>query len=295
MAAFLAALLPAAGTGTALALDWSVYPADPGTLSPPLDFLRLVITTPDSARIAAWYVAAQDSAGAALPGRHPGLLVLPREDETMDRRLDLIAAMVHRGFCVLAIDHRGHGASPPVAADSGTVLNPGFLIDAESGFGILWKRPEVDTMRVAAYGESMGGVLALAAAGSRPEIRAVVAVSTPYNLERYRKVMEREYPGGGLPTFGKWERQDEPDKVLNRYNDGVFFVTGDRDIETPPRMARDLHKKYPRPKELWIVEGAGHTGSHTPERVLGEAYYDRVAGFLMRELAKEPHRGWPDR
>jgi hypothetical protein len=213
----------------------------------------------------------------------------------MDRRLDLIAAMARRGFNVLAIDHRGRGASEPFAGDSPALLRSEFLTDAQSGFGILWKRPEVDTMQVAVYGESMGGMLALAAAGSRPEIRAVVAVSVPYNLERYREQMERVHSRREEPVAQKWKRQDEPDKVLNRYNGAVLFVGGDEDTHTPPRMAEDLHKKYPRPKELWIVPGAGHSGEVAPERVQGEGYYDRIATFLKAELAKEPYREWPDR
>lgn len=285
----------AAGAGPAAALDWSVYGANPGTLSPPLDFLQLAVTTPDSARIAAWFVAAQDSAGAPLAGRHPGLLVLPREHETMDRRLDLIAAMVHRGINVLAIDHRGRGASEPFAEDSPVLLRPEFLADALSGFWILWKRPEVDTLQVAAYGESMGAVLALAAAGAEPEIRAVVAVSPFYNLERYRDRMKREHPDQDAAIAFGWDRQDEPDQVLNRYNGFVFFVCGDQDTETPPAMTEALHKKYPRPKELWIVPGAGHAPDVSPERVLGAAFYDRVALVLKRELAKKPYREWPDR
>jgi pimeloyl-ACP methyl ester carboxylesterase len=282
-------------TAPTRALDWSVYPKTPETLSPPLDFLRMVITTPDSARIAAWYVAARDSTGAKLAGRHPGLLVLPREHETLDRRLDLIAAMVHRGFNVLAIDHRGRGASEPFAGDSPVLLRPEFLTDALSGYGILWRRPEVDTLQVAVYGESMGGVLALAAAGARPEIRAVVAVSVPYNLERYAKQMNRVHSLREAPVARDWRRGDEPDKVLNRYNGFVLFVGGDMDTETPARMTEDLHKKYPRPKELWIVPGAGHGADATPERALGETFYDRVAASLKHELAKEPYREWPDR
>jgi pimeloyl-ACP methyl ester carboxylesterase len=281
--------------GPARALDWDVYGETPGTLSPPLEFLQLAITTPDSARIAAWFVGARDSTGARLSGRRPGLLVLPREHETMDRRLDVIAGMARRGFNVLAIEHRGRGASEPFAADSPAELCPEFLADAVSGFWILWKRPDVDTLQVAVYGESMGAVLALAAARAQPEIRAVVAVSPFYNLERYRKRMKEVQPDRETAVARKWDRQDEPDQALDRYNGFVFFICGERDEETPPAVAEALHKKYPRPKELWIVPGAGHGPQATPANTQGEAYYDRVAGVLKRELAKKPYREWPDR
>jgi pimeloyl-ACP methyl ester carboxylesterase len=290
-----AALTAGAGVEPAPALNWEVYGENPGTLSPPLDFQQLVITTPDSARIAAWFVGARDSLGMPLDGRHPGLLVLPREHKTMDRRLDLIAGMARRGFNVLAIDHRGRGASAPFAADSPALLRPEFLSDAVSGFWILWKRPEVDTLQVAVYGESMGAVLALAAAREMPQIRAVVAVSPFYNLERYGKRMKEMDPDRVASPAWKWDRHDEPDQVLDRYNGFVFFIGGERDDEIPPAVAEALHKKYPRPKELWIVPGAGHAPEAAPRKVLGGAFFDRIAASLRRELAKKPYREWPDR
>lgn len=290
-----AALTVGAGVEPAPALNWEVYGENPGTLSPPLDFQQLVITTPDSARIAAWFVGARDSLGMPLDGRHPGLLVLPREHETMDRRLDLIASMARRGFNVLAIDHRGRGASEMVVETPPALLRPEYLTDTISGFWILWKRPEVDTLQVAVYGESMGAVLALAAAREMPQIRAVVAVSPFYNLKRYMERMKERHSGRTGPVAWKWERHDEPDQVLDRYNGFVFFIGGERDDETPPSVTEALHKKYPRPKELWIVPGAGHEPEAAPRKILGGAFFDRVAASLRRELAKKPYREWPDR
>jgi pimeloyl-ACP methyl ester carboxylesterase len=281
-------LLPARATP----LDWDRYPA---SLAPPLPFHQLVITAVDSVRIAAWYVPPTDSAGIAVSGRRPAVLVFPREGESMESRLGIIAGFAHRGFAVLAFDQRGTGASGGFDADPRALVYPEFLTDASAALDILWRRPEVDTTRVAAYGESRGALLALALAGRRPELRAVVAVSPPENARTWYKALNAQHPDAGWFLPKGWQQRDEPDRVMRRFNGAIFFVTGDADLDTPAWMAEELHGKYPRPKELWVIEGAGHAGPKSPEHLLGDRFHDRVAGFLYRELAKPPHRGWPYR
>ena len=165
------------------ALAWE-YPATPGDLTPPLEFVKMTIVTPDSARLATWYVPAQDSAGAVLPGRHPGVLVLPGDRDVMDERLHVISGLARRGFSVLTFDHRGRGGSSDFFIDRRALLYPEFLEDAHAGLFILQRQAEVDTTQLAIYGESRGAYLALALAGERPETRAVVAVSPPFSSIR---------------------------------------------------------------------------------------------------------------
>ena len=284
-----------AGASPVCALDWSVYPTDPGRLLPPLAFRQLVITATDSARVAAWFVPAQDSAGTERPGRHPAVLLLTGEEESLPDRLPLAAALAVRGYSVLALEHRGSGASRPFDAHPLALVYHEYVTDAASALDILWRRPEVDTTRIAALGESRGAVVALAAAGRRPEIRAVVAVGVPRSWKTYLESLAKSRPDKGYFVPETWERRDDPDRVIRRYNGAILFITGAEDLVTPPWMARELHDKYPRPKDLWIVDGAAHLGEHSPEHVLGGAYVDRIAAFLERELGKAPHRGWPER
>jgi pimeloyl-ACP methyl ester carboxylesterase len=195
----------------------------------------------------------------------------------------------------MTFDHRGRGASGDFFIDRRALLYPQFLEDAHAALYILWERPEVDTAKVALYGESLGAYLALALAGERPETRAVVAVSPPYSFERWLPVLQRENPDERRFVPEGWKRRWDADKVVNRFNGAILFIGGDRDLTTPAWMAEDLHRRYPRRKELWIVPGAGHAGPEAPARVAGELYYGRIADFLKRELEKAPHRGWPDR
>ncbi len=271
------------------------YPGTPRDLTPPIEFVKMTIVTPDSARLAAWYAPAQDSAGALLPGRHPGLLILPGDRDLMDERLHLVGGLARRGFSVLTFDHRGRGGSSDFFIDRRAVVHPEFLEDAHSALFILRRRAEVDSSRLAAYGESRGAALALALAGERPELRAVVAVSPPYSFRSWIEVLRREEPGEEFFVPDTWKRRDDADKAVDRFNGAILFVAGDRDLSTPSWMAEDLYKRYPRRKDLWIVEGAGHAGPQGPSRFAGELFLGRVSEFLHRELGLPPHRGWPER
>ena len=286
--AFLAGWAPAT-----LALDWSVYSSNPSSLQPPLAFHQLVITTTDSVRIGAWFLPPQDSLGGVASDRRPAVLLLPAEGETLPDRMALMSALVRRGFAVLAVEHRGHGVSDTFTVHPGVLAYPEYRVDASSALDVLWRRPEVDTTRVAVYGESGGAVMAMALAGRRPEVRAVVAVGLLRDWKNYYASVKKLHPEKQVYLPKTWERRDDPDKVIKRYNGSIFFVTGEMDLETPAWMARELYQKYPRPKELWTVDDAGHLGENSPERKHGEAYYDRIVAFLTRELTKPPHRGWP--
>ena len=278
---------------TAQALDWTIYSSTPAMLQPPVEFRQIEITTTDSVKIGAWFMPAQDSQGTVAPDRHPAVLLLPAEGETLPDRLPLMAALVHRGYAVMAVEHRGHGVSQAFSVQPGVIAYPEYRVDAASALDVLWKRPEVDTTKVAVYGESQGAVIAMALAGRRPEVRAVVAVGLLRDWKTYYASMKKLHPEMQVYLPKTWERRDDPDKVINRFNGSIFFVTGEMDLQTPAWMARELYNKYPRPKEFWIADKAGHLGKESPENTLGEAYYDRITGFLGRELNKPPHRGWP--
>jgi pimeloyl-ACP methyl ester carboxylesterase len=293
MRPFMIALLLLGWGSAANALDWSLYTSTPAMLQPPLEFHQIEVTTTDSVTIGAWFLPAEDSQGNVAPDRHPTILLLPAEGETLPDRLPLMAALVHRGYAVMAVEHRGHGVSQAFSIQPGVIVYPQYRVDASSALDVLWKRPEVDTTRVAVYGESQGAIVAMAVAGRRPEIRAVVAVGLLRDWKSYYASMKKLHPEKQVFLPKTWERHDDPDKVINRFNGSIFFVTGEMDLETPAWMARELYNKYPRAKEFWIAENAGHLGKDSPENTLGEAYYDRITGFLNRELNKPPHRGWP--
>jgi dipeptidyl aminopeptidase/acylaminoacyl peptidase len=64
----------------------------------------------------------------------------------------------------------------------------------------------------------------------------------------------------------------------------VLIIHGMEDRQVPAGHARQLYAAAGEPKELWIVPGAGHTGSlaQAPEE-----YAARVVAFFDRWLVSE--------
>jgi hypothetical protein len=61
----------------------------------------------------------------------------------------------------------------------------------------------------------------------------------------------------------------------------LFFIHGSADVTTGPHHSRRLYDAYRGPREIWIVQGAPHTGGYFADRSL---YVERVAGFFARNL-----------
>lgn len=278
-------LAPSAG-----AQHWKTD-GSPADLDPPLEFSKLNIQTVDSVRVAAWYVP--PAAGSRSPA--PGIVVLPGDEDTMVQRLDIVEALSRRGYAVITYDARGRGASDPSAPPPAAYVTLGDLEDAHAALDILWMTRGVDTTRVAVYGEGRGAYTAFALARARPVLRALISVSCPVNIQELQVVYDRHGDGVKKEIPKDWQRKWEPDKVLNRWNGATLFIGGSRDLVTPAWMAETLYSKCTQTKELWIVEGADHGGERSPRAVAGATYWERVIGFLDRELSKPPHKDWPKR
>lgn len=92
-------------------------------------------------------------------------------------RLNGIAALHSFGFNVLAVDYRGYGAS------EGAPSERGLLLDALAALELLRARPDIHPGKIALFGRSLGGAVALAlvdhlGSGGRGFVCAVVLENT---------------------------------------------------------------------------------------------------------------------
>jgi fermentation-respiration switch protein FrsA (DUF1100 family) len=61
----------------------------------------------------------------------------------------------------------------------------------------------------------------------------------------------------------------------------LFFIVGDEDPTVPAEMSSRLYAAASEPKELWIIQGAGH-GDYA--QVAGAEYSRRLVAFFDRAL-----------
>lgn len=145
----------------------------------------------DGAKIAGVLTLPPDAAGGR--GRPPGVLLC----QGLSGRKELIAPFIARqfaevGLASLRFDYRGFGESE---GPRGWIDPFARVDDALHAFAYLSEVEEVDPHRLAVYGLSLGGPVAIALAAQEPRVRAVVAVSAPSDGERLLR---------GLRTEAEW-------------------------------------------------------------------------------------------
>jgi len=215
---------------------------------------------------------------------------------------------------VLGLDFRGHGDSDPAETTFG-------LREVDDVGGALAWLGERGARRVALFGTSMGGIVALAAtvvlgdgglAGAdadpdapriispapRPRIVGVVAEAVTAELPT---VVANRLPGPG--PFRRWlarrafaiaatrlggdPRATEPIRVVGLLEElPLLLIHDDADTTVPPAEGRRLAAAAGAGAEHWVIPGAGHG---LGRRTDAAAWDLRVGAFLRRafEAARE--------
>ena len=133
------------------------FPGPPPQLTPEvygLEYRPVELVTSDGLRLNAWFLPRAEASGAVL--FHHG------NAGTIADRLGSARAFLDQGLSVLLFDYRGYGASEGQPGEEGTYL------DAEAAFDWLVGEGGVPAERVALYGESLGGAVAVELARRRP-------------------------------------------------------------------------------------------------------------------------------
>ena len=238
--------------------------------------------TADGVRLSAWYIPARTDAAVVL---------LPGAGETRAAVLGQAAAVARHGYGALLVDTRGHGRSAGHAMDFGWWGDR----DVAAAVSFLARQPGIQAGKIAVLGESMGGEQALAAAGSDPRIRAVVAEGAEgqqYADHGWRPhdvtgIIDRgmewvQYTAAGLLS-GAPRPMSIPDAIRAAAPRPMLIIAGGARPDEPA-AARWFQAASPATVHVWIVPGAGHTqGLATAPR----AWEARVTGFLDAALTPD--------
>jgi len=192
------------------------------------------------------------------------------------------------GYSVVMMDSRAHGESGGAMATYGwkerydTVAIVNALYASES------------VQHLDALGVSMGAAIALQSAAVEPRIEAVAAEDPFRNLRE----VSYDYAGlhfspllgmtlfrpapimalSALEKAGGFDPDEvSPEKSVAARPFAALLICGTRDHIIPCRHAESIYRAAKGPKELWIVDGAGHASAlgHAPQE-----YEDRVLRFF---------------
>lgn len=168
------------------------------------------------------------------------------------------------GCRLLLIDYHGYGKS------EGEPHEAGLYLDGRAAMGWLGEHG-VDESKIIVFGKSLGGGVACEIAQDR-RLRALILESTFTSLARAARKLFPFFPPG-VPLGESYNSLSR----LPRVRCPVMVIHGDRDELIPVGEGMDLYEAAPEPKELYLVQGAGH---NDVSMVAGSNYAYRISSFL---------------
>ena len=163
------------------------------------------------------------------------------------------------GYSTLFIDYRGYGRSSGPFPNEQRVYE-----DAEAAWQYLM-RQQVQAKRIAIYGQSIGGAIALNLAVAHPEAAALIVESSFTSMQAmatHAKSLPL-IPVNRLLT----QKFDSLEKVKS-LRVPVLFIHGSNDEVVPELMGQSLYAATPQDKSYLLIEGAAHSGLPEVDRNL---------------------------
>lgn len=189
-----------------------------------------------------------------------------------------------QGYQVFIFDYRGYGAS------KGKPTEAGLVQDGIATIEYVRRRKDVDPERLAIFGQSLGGAVAVASSGllqDKSGIRAIVLEST---FDSYRSIARDVLARHWLTWPFQWapwiciSNRYKPVKYLDRLPScPILVIHGDADPVVPYTFGERLFAHLREPKEFWKVPGGGHTEAFMR---FASTFRPRLVRFLDQAVPK---------
>lgn len=228
-----------------------------------LPYEEVVFPTTEGLMLRGWFIPAEQLDA-------PAVLYAPATSHDQRSGLSLVSAFHQAGYHVLLFSYRGHAQSD---GDRGK-FTYGHAESRDVDAAVTFLRESKGIEQIAAIGHSVGAVSAILSAARNPAIGAVVAVA-PFAC--VSEVWQTNRPSA-VPSFMlKWtlwvvektrgfDRDDIcPLNVVERIAPRPLLVIhGTEDRRITEEQVRRLFDAAQKPKSLWMVAGATHSGIRTP-------------------------------
>jgi len=181
---------------------------------------------------------------------------------------ELAERICHEGFAALIFNFRGTGAS------GGNLDILGWTRDLKAAIDYLWALPEVDRSRLSLLGFSGGAAVSVYVASQDDRVSCVVACACPAEFTFITKVSEpqsivdhfrsigdirdKDFPHSIQDWFGGFKQVSPIKYVAEIAPRPLLLVHGNQDETVEVSDAHRLYAQAGEPKQIIIVEGAGH-------------------------------------
>jgi dipeptidyl aminopeptidase/acylaminoacyl peptidase len=193
-----------------------------------------------------------------------------------DRGYALLAEQIcPHGFAVFIFNFRGAGAS------GGNLDMAGWARDLKAVVDYLYSLPQLDSSYLALLGFSAGAAVSVYLAAQDKRVSAVAACACPAEFDLFSKnddprslidhyreigaIRDDDFP----PSPQEWLRGFEVvrpiDDIARISPRPLLLVHGSQDEVVDVSHARRLYAKAGKPKQLIVIDGAGHRLRHSEQ------------------------------
>ena len=200
--------------------------------------------------------------GWLLPAEEPRgtVLFLHGNAENISTHIGAVYWLPDAGFNVFMPDYRGFGLS------GGRPDFQGVHRDARAALAHLARRDDIDTGRIAVFGQSLGGAVAISTVarhGADFDVQALVADSA---FSSYRGIAREKLSEFWLTWPAQWPLSLGIDDTFSpeRHIPAVspiptLLIAGDADVVVPAHHSHALYSAARPPVDLWRYRDVGHT------------------------------------
>jgi len=236
-----------------------------------LAFESVYFNSADGTLLSGWFIPAL---GVAEPKAAKGTVIhMHGNAQNMTAQWQYVAWVPKRGYNVFVFDYRGYGQS------RGNPEPKGVFEDAVAALDYLRARTDIDTGKLCIFGQSLGGMIAIASAGaSQQGVRAVLA-EAPFHS--YSALADDRTPGEGQlvdPTYcaTTYVARLSPIPLL--------LIHGTNDKVVPYSHSEMLLAEAGEPKSLVAVDGGEHLDVMTDR--YGTRYQNMMIDFFEQATQK---------
>ena len=259
----------------------SVRPISPADFGLPYEDVSF--RNVDGLTLRGWYIPPPSEGTGRAPGITYG------HGNGTDRRhwLPLAPAVRDAGFAQVLFDFAGRGES------DGEVITLGVheARDLRAALDLLAARPEVDPLRLALAGRSMGAVAAIFEAADDARVRALV-LDSPY--ASLQTLVDRQIGTFHLPAWlvrpllfkvAGWRANYVPASVkpveaIRAVKAPILLLHGDQDTVIPYEQCRELRDAATSKVTFVPLKGLGHNTPRPPE------VQDTMTAFLAKTAGR---------